>query len=70
MYADHPIDNELKTRESNPAMGQAGEREGPIGIGDIHHDFDRNVGQLVERDLGLFKVKLPGINKAFVAFGT
>ncbi len=49
MHADHAVDDEFQTRQTDTGVGQLGEIEGPVRVADVHHDLERQVGHRIDR---------------------
>ncbi len=68
MHADHAIDDEFEPRQPDAIVRQHGKIEGAIGVADVHHDLDRNLGHGVEFRGAQFERQLTGIDHAGIAF--
>jgi ABC-type amino acid transport substrate-binding protein len=44
--ADHVVDDELQAGQADAAVGDLGEFEGQLRVAHVHHDLDRDVGQV------------------------
>src|SRR5690606_10888290 len=66
---DVVVDDEFEPREADAGIRQLGEIEGEVRIADVHHDLDRDFGQLHVGDFGDFGLKLALIDVAGVALG-
>ena len=69
MHTDHSIDDELDPGESDAVIRNSGKVECSIRIADIHHDFDRNLGQRVEFYPGFLEFESAVVDQSFVALG-
>ena len=69
MHTDHAVDDELEPCQSHAVVRDRCEIERAVGIADVHHDLDRDVGQLVELDLLLLVFQQTLVDVAFVALG-
>src|SRR5262245_41824362 len=69
MHADHAIDDELESRESDAAMRDSGEVEGAVGVADVHHDLRLDLRQRVELDILLLEIERTLVDVAGIALG-
>ncbi len=49
MHADHTVDDELQTRQTDTGIGQLGEIKGTVRVADVHHDFERQIRHRIDR---------------------
>ena len=69
MDTDHAVDDELKARQTDPMIGQHGEIKGTVGIADVHHNLERDLGHGPQLCRGDLEVQLVSINVAGIALG-
>ena len=69
MHADHAVDDEFETGEADTAVRNACEVEGLVRVADVHHDFDRDIGQRIQFDARLLEVEAAFVDDTLVAFG-
>ena len=70
MHADHTVDDELQTRQTNTFVGQVGKVERAIRVAHVHHDLERQLRHGVDA-VGLdVEGQLTGVDQAGVTFGT
>ena len=67
--ADHAVDDEFQTGQTNAFVRQPGKIEGPVRVAHVHHDLERRLGHLIQRNLVDRKLELSGVNHAGIAFG-
>jgi hypothetical protein len=68
--ADDVVDDELDARQADAGIGKLGELEGQLRVADVHHDLERQLGQVAEMSLRRhLVVEDAAIDMAGVAFG-
>ena len=69
MHADHPVDDELETGETDAAVRQCREIEGAVRVAHVHHDLHRDGRQRIELDLLPFEIERAVVDVTGVALG-
>ena len=68
--ADLAVDDEFHACQADAFARQVGEAECEFGVADVHHDFNRRFGHIVQGNVGDLYVQQAGIDEACIAFGT
>ncbi|MNQ41558.1 hypothetical protein D3C85_552360 [compost metagenome] len=69
MHADHAVDDEFQARQAHAGVRQLGEVEGAIGVTDVHHDLERQIGHGVDRVLADVETQFALEDETGVALG-
>ena len=69
MHTNIVVDDELKTCQADPRIGQLAEVKCQLRVADIHHDLDPNLGHQTTLHLSDFGFQQAVVNETGVAFG-
>src|SRR5690606_4126976 len=70
MYTDHAVDDEFQPCQAHTFVRQVGEIECAVGVADVHHDLERQLGHRIHAVGADIEVQTAGIDHTGVAFGT